>query len=154
MEEAEAERGACEQFAIKSYVNIPLFGAGKLRGWAGLDSVSNPMTWEDTDVAIMRMVGELVINAVWRAYQDRERDELLSKLQGALREIKTLKGLVPICAMCKKIRDDEGFWHQVEEYIKERSDAEFTHGYCPECLEKNFPDVDFRVSERTPNARR
>ena len=140
--EAEPERGACEAFSIKSYVNIPLVATGKLRGWAGLDSVGSAMTWGDTDVAITRMVGELVINAVMRAYQDREREGLLAKLQGAMGELKTLKGLLPICAMCKKIRDDEGAWHPIELYIRDHSQAQFTHGYCPECVEKHFPEVE------------
>lgn len=138
--DAEPERGACEAFSIKSYVNIPLVATGKLRGWAGLDSVGCAMTWGDVDVAITRTVGELVINAVMRAYQHREREELLVKLQRAMGEIKTLEGLLPICAMCKKIRDQEDTWHPIEVYIRDHSQAQFTHGYCPECLEKNFPE--------------
>ena len=61
-----------------------------------------------------------------------------AQLKTALDSIKTLKGLIPICAQCKKIRDDEGFWAQVEVYISEHSDAEFTHSYCPECAKDFF----------------
>lgn len=53
----------------------------------------------------------------------------------ALAEIKTLKGCIPICSSCKKIRDDEGYWNQVEEYIGKHADATFTHGLCPTCAE-------------------
>ena len=56
------------------------------------------------------------------------------KLQKALAEISQLKGIIPICAGCKKVRDDEGFWRQVEEYISEHSEAEFSHGLCPDCM--------------------
>lgn len=63
----------------------------------------------------------------------------IRELQKALREIKTLNGLLPICASCKKIRDDKGYWNQIEQYINERTEARFTHGICPECAEKIYP---------------
>lgn len=63
----------------------------------------------------------------------------LKELQNALKDIRTLSGLIPICASCKKIRDDEGFWKQVEIYIAERSDVTFSHGICPECRDKFYP---------------
>lgn len=66
---------------------------------------------------------------------------LNNNLQGALSEIKQLQGIIPICAECKNIRDDEGFWHQVESYIHNHSDAKFSHGICPECIKKNFPKL-------------
>jgi len=57
-----------------------------------------------------------------------------------LQEVKTLSGLLPICASCKKIRDDKGYWNILEQYISEHSDAEFTHGICPECAQRLYPD--------------
>lgn len=75
-----------------------------------------------------------------RKQVDRERDSLVSELQKALSEVKTLSGLLPICAACKKIRDDKGYWNQIESYIKERSDAEFTHSLCPDCAKRLYPD--------------
>jgi len=62
------------------------------------------------------------------------------KLTKALAEVKTLSGLLPICSSCKKIRDDSGYWAQIEEYITERSDTQFSHGICPECLKKLYPE--------------
>jgi hypothetical protein len=62
-------------------------------------------------------------------------------LQEALANVKSLSGLLPICASCKKIRDDKGYWSQVESYIQKHSDATFTHGMCPECLKKWYPDL-------------
>jgi sigma-B regulation protein RsbU (phosphoserine phosphatase) len=74
-----------------------------------------------------------------------EWDELRARIRagerilGLLDRVKALSGLLPICASCKKIRDDKGHWQNVETYIRERSDTEFTHGYCPECAKKLYP---------------
>jgi CheY-like chemotaxis protein len=65
----------------------------------------------------------------------------LKELQNALKEIQTLSGLIPICASCKKIRDDKGFWNQVEIYIQDRSNAKFSHGICPDCADKFYPKL-------------
>ena len=70
-----------------------------------------------------------------------DRDKLIKKLEDSLEKIKTLRGLIPICSACKKIRDDKGFWHQVETYIKEHSDVEFTHGICPDCTKELYPEL-------------
>jgi hypothetical protein len=64
---------------------------------------------------------------------------LISKLQDALDRIKTLNGLIPICSSCKKIRDDKGYWNKLEKYIQEHSNAEFSHGICPDCMKKLYP---------------
>ena len=71
-----------------------------------------------------------------RKVAEQEREQLISQLKEALANIKTLKGLIPMCAWCKKIRDDKGYWNRVEVYVKEHSDASFTHGICPTCLQK------------------
>ena len=62
------------------------------------------------------------------------------ELQKALNEVKTLRGFIPICSSCKKIRDDKGFWQQVEIYISAHSDAVISHGICPECVNKLYPE--------------
>lgn len=77
-----------------------------------------------------------------------ERERLISELREALENVKTLKGLIPICANCKKIRDDKGYWNQVEEYIRARTEAEFSHSLCPDCKELLFKD--FLNDERVP----
>ncbi len=61
------------------------------------------------------------------------------ELSEALAKIKTLSGLIPICAHCKSIRDDDGYWQQLEGYLQQRAELEFTHGICPGCLEKHYP---------------
>jgi len=70
-----------------------------------------------------------------------EREELIRSLQAALNEVRTLSGLLPICSHCKKIRDDRGYWTQIESYIRDHSLADFTHGICPECARVHFPDA-------------
>ncbi|MBI5083586.1 MAG: PAS domain-containing protein [Acidobacteria bacterium] len=75
-----------------------------------------------------------------RRKAEQERERLVTELTEALTKVKTLSGLVPICASCKKIRDDSGFWQQVETYIENRTSAEFTHGICPECMDRLYPD--------------
>lgn len=69
-----------------------------------------------------------------------EREKLVVALQDAISKVKQLSGLLPICASCKKIRDDKGYWNQIEEYIRNHSEADFSHGLCPPCLEKLYPD--------------
>lgn len=69
---------------------------------------------------------------------ERKKAELA--LKEAQKEIKTLRGILPICSHCKKIRDDQGYWKQIESYIHEHSEAEFSHGVCPECFKKHYTD--------------
>jgi len=71
-----------------------------------------------------------------RAAEERER--MIVELTEALANVKTLRGLIPICASCKKIRDDKGYWSQVEVYVRDRSEAEFSHGICPDCMKKLY----------------
>ncbi len=78
----------------------------------------------------------------------RAKEELIVGLQKALTEVKTLSGMLPICSSCKKIRDDEGYWQQIEEYIRNHSDADFTHGICNDCVEKLYPEIYPKFKDR------
>jgi len=71
-----------------------------------------------------------------RRWAEEEREKVIVELKDALARIKILRGLIPICAWCKKVRDDKGYWQQVEAYVRDHSDAEFSHGICPECFKK------------------
>lgn len=77
-----------------------------------------------------------------RKRAEEERERLIRELQEAMAEIKVLDGLLPICATCKKIRDDKGYWKQIEDYISDHSEAQFTHGICSDCARKIHPDWD------------
>lgn len=77
-----------------------------------------------------------------RVVREKELQDQVARLEDALKQVKTLKGLLPICSHCKKIRDDKGYWNQLESYIGEHADVDFSHGICPDCLKKYYPDID------------
>ncbi len=79
-----------------------------------------------------------------RKKAEEERERLITELQDALTDVKLLSGLVPICANCKKIRDDQGYWTQIESYIQDRSDAKFSHSICPDCAAKLYPNYNIK----------
>lgn len=95
-----------------------------------------------------RMLQLVVRDITERAEVEDERERLIAELQSALDEIKRLSGLLPICASCKKIRDDEGHWNTIEAYITENSEAEFSHGVCPECCETLYPEFAARQKQK------
>jgi response regulator RpfG family c-di-GMP phosphodiesterase len=78
--------------------------------------------------------------ALYKAKMEAERAELTQKLQQALDKVKVLSGLIPICASCKQVRDDKGFWQSVEKYLADHSDLDFTHGICPDCAKRLYPE--------------
>ncbi len=103
--------------------------------------------YEDLEVKVAERTAELrEANETLRDEIERreaiqqEREILIEELKRALAEVRTLSGLLPICAACKKIRDDRGYWSQIEEYISRHSEAEFTHGICPECAKRLYPE--------------
>jgi hypothetical protein len=77
-----------------------------------------------------------------------ERKRTEEALREAFDQIKTLRGIVPICASCKKIRDDQGYWNQVEVYVHNHTEAEFSHSICPECAKKLYPELELDDAER------
>ena len=79
-----------------------------------------------------------------------EKDQLINKLRETLADVKTLSGLLPICLSCKKIRDDQGYWKQLESYISEHSEALFSHSYCPECAEIVKRDLKSQLNNQKP----
>ena len=80
-----------------------------------------------------------------------ERQKLLTELEKRIKEIKTLQGLLPICAWCKKIRDDKGYWKNLETYIHEHTDAAFTHGICPKCMKKVERELYEKLRKENPD---
>ena len=121
---------------------------------AGLDAGANDYLSKPFDPGELRAriaVGKRLIETQEALIESRAM--LAAKLQElrlALEQIKTLRGIVPICANCKKIRSDDGYWQQVEVYVRDNTEAEFTHGICPECIEKLYPDLgtqDNKINE-------
>jgi hypothetical protein len=83
-----------------------------------------------------------------RQVAEAEREQLIEQLQAALANVKTLRGLIPICSSCKKIRDDQGYWTQLETYLKQHSQAEFSHSLCLDCVRKLYPDLAGELEAR------
>lgn len=104
---------------------------------AGLDAGANDYLAKPFDVGELRARIEVGRRMVELQAMLAEK---IGELQRALNEIKTLRGIVPICASCKKIRDDAGFWQQVDVYVRDHSEAEFSHGICPECMKRLYPE--------------
>jgi hypothetical protein len=84
-------------------------------------------------------------NITERKKAEIERENLIGELQEAMASVKMLSGLVPICAGCKKIRDDTGYWNQLETYIQRHTEARFSHGLCPECIKQYYPGVNVQT---------
>ena len=99
--------------------------------------------WQQIEIEIVLLVASSTI--AWLAIRQQEARNRLAavvvELQKALEEVRTLRGMIPICASCKNIRDDQGYWIALERYIQERTYAKFTHGMCRECILKHYPDV-------------
>ncbi len=95
------------------------------------------------DRVVVSALAKFALEQQVKQHQQRLADKV-RELEEALDHVKTLEGLLPICMHCKKIRDDQGSWDQIEEYIAQRSNVNFSHGICPECLEKHYPRISSR----------
>ena len=102
-----------------------------------IDYHFTPFTVADQDYLLL-----IASDVTERKRAEVSREKLVKELQKALSEVRTLKGIIPICASCKKIRDDKGYWEQIETYINKHSEAGFSHSICPECAKKIYPDFD------------
>lgn len=123
--------------AMRNVMFAPLNLDGKTVGIMGLANKNGDFT--DDDASIASVFGELAAIALENSRSIEVLKEKTLSLERALSEIRTLKGIIPICAYCKGIRDDQGSWKRLEVYISEHSDAEFSHGICDTCLRKHFP---------------
>lgn len=105
-----------------------------------IDYINKPVNGVEL---LARVASALTLKSEMDCRKQREADLRRSneELQRALKEVKVLRGLIPICASCKKIRNDGGFWQQLEEYLAEHSEAEFSHGLCQPCIKKLYPGV-------------
>lgn len=101
------------------------------------------------EIAIYKAATERKLNKYRQDLEEslEERNSLIEKLQDALSKVKTLSGLVPICAACKSVRDDKGYWEQIENFIRNHSEAEFTHLVCPSCAKKLYPGIKLYPDE-------
>jgi PleD family two-component response regulator len=96
---------------------------------------------------LQRLNDELAAEVSQRQTIQTEHEGLIGMLREALTEVKTLSGLLPICSSCKKVRDDKGYWNQIENYISQHTDVEFSHGLCVECAKNLYPDYYTKSKE-------
>ena len=115
-------------------------GDGKER-WIHTDKV--PVC--DKDGKVIGLI-VMIQDITKRKQHEAEREKLILDLQRALAEVKTLSGMLPICATCKKIRDDQGYWQKLENFVRAHSGAEFSHSICPDCMRLLYPQFASQVT--------
>ena len=127
---------------LKKNIILPA-DTSKGRRWIQTDKIP----YRDKSDNIIGVIG-FAIDITERKQMEEEKERLILELQKALAEVKKLSGFLPICASCKKIRNDKGYWEQVENYIGEHSDARFSHSICPECVAKLYPEYQVNAPEK------
>jgi len=125
---AEIKRAVAEGRSY--YVFKHRLANGEIRD---IEIYANPISIQGKDYSF-----SIVQDITERKQAEEERERLIAELQTALEENKTLRGIIPICSYCKKIRDDQGYWQQVEVYVRDHSEAIFSHSFCPECTREHF----------------
>lgn len=109
--------------------------------------------WENLGIPLHNKDGqemtvlEVSRNVTARVQAEKEKEQLIKELESALKDVKKLSGLLPICSHCKKIRDDNGYWNQIESYIDEHSEAQFSHSICQDCAKKHYPGYSLYEDE-------
>lgn len=137
---------------LKNVMFSPLVLEGKTVGIIGL--ANKGTDFDENDAKLAAGFGKLAAVALQnsrnldaRDRAEKQKEAVIENLEEALAEVNNLSGLLPICSHCKKIRDDSGYWKQIEAYIEEHSEAQFSHGICQECARKYYPDLDIFEEE-------
>jgi hypothetical protein len=130
---------------LRNVLFAPLVLDGQAVGLIGLANKDGD--FDESDARLAGSFGELAAIALRHSHhQDEirraaeEREHFIAELQHTLEKVRNLRGLLPICANCKKVRDDHGYWEQVEVYVRDHSEVEFSHSICPDCMRKLYPD--------------
>ncbi len=135
-------------FHLRRHLGVPVFDGDRIVVAAGVGNKAKP--YNDSDVRQL----SLLLNSMWGIVKqkrtEQERERLIQELQDALGKIKTLSGMLPICASCKRIRNDRGTWEPMETYIRDRSGAEFTHGVCPSCANALYGHLSRGTDDDAP----
>ncbi len=133
-----AEPDATQKATLEPKREIPLRYHRKKNGTVfPVEITANQFIWQGQEVLIAA-----IRDIANRKQAEEEREKLINELQKALKEIKTLRGILPLCSFCKKIRDDKGYWEKVDVYIHKHSEADISHSICPECAKEHYPDLD------------
>ena len=130
--EDRASNESGEPFRSEVRIVLP---SGEVK-WIQLASMPSPQVFQG-----QVLWSGVILDITERKRVEEEKNRLVEELQGALSRIRKLEGIIPICSFCKRIRDPEGVWQQVDVYIRRHSDTDFTHGFCPDCQARHYPDV-------------
>ena len=100
--------------------------------------------------SVFMFLGVVFVTPLFKSIKQSEGEQkkLVGELQKALSDVNKLSGMLPICSSCKKIRDDKGYWNQIDVYVSEHSEAEFSHGICPECARKLYPEYIKKIEDQ------
>jgi K+-sensing histidine kinase KdpD len=149
-------------YVVGRYVEFPVFFLLPVmfsawyggRSWGLTFAVTLPLirfyfstVWDSPGTLIESMVNAVIRISVFSLIAVLA-DRVASQTRQLEREVQQLEGLLPICSHCKKIKDQDGSWTIMERYISDHSHAEFSHGICPDCLEKHYPEISLRMKER------
>lgn len=126
---------------VDDEVHVLAGADGLARSWLVSRSTLADADGTRLNVGVLRDITE-------RKEAEDQRDRLVAELREALASVKTLRGFIPVCAGCRKVRDDGGYWQAVEEFVRDHTDAQFSHGLCPTCAPLYFPDVECSVQDR------
>lgn len=125
---------------VKRELVVPILREHKIVAVLGIGNKEEDYSNKDIDFV------SYFADVAWEITQRKRTEETLAqerfRLQKALDEVKTLRGIIPICANCKQIRDDKGFWNEVEKYVSAHTNAEFSHGICPQCMKELYPEFE------------
>jgi GAF domain-containing protein len=124
--------------AMRNVLFAPLNVEGRTVGILGLANKDGD--FDDHDAELAETFGDLAATALTHSRNLDRLRQTVDELEQARSEVRTLRGIIPICAHCKKVRDEDGYWRQVEEYVRSHSQAKFSHGLCQECVEKYYSD--------------
>lgn len=123
---------------IHRFLAVPAMDGARLVGQIAV--ANSDRDYNEDDLTCLQQLASIFSLGIKKKLAEEAKTKLIAVLEKAMSEIKTLKGFIPICAACKKIRDDQGYWQAVEVYIRDRTDAQFSHGICPDCARKLYPD--------------
>jgi GAF domain-containing protein len=131
------------------WLGVPLKIGHAVMGALVVQSYKAQVRFGMPELTMLNYISDNIAIAIQRKSAEDEKNRLLAELKESLVNIKTLKGLVPICSSCKKIRNDFGYWQQVEEYVAEHTEADFSHGLCDECAHKLYPQYFRKLKNKT-----
>jgi len=132
----ESERALLAPQDIQSILVVPVHVESQWWGFMGYDECQRERDWSSAEIDALKAAADTLGVAIERAHLDEQRRQLQENLQNALTRV--LSGYLPICAVCKKIRDEDNQWRPVDSFIRDHSELVFSHGICPDCVEKYY----------------